>query len=191
MDVIIPKNKRLIIIEGVAGSGKDVLQQLLKDKFKRAEVHSYSEGELLFSWKHAQIKGIANLRLQFMMAFLDYVDEVLSHSPGAVFVLNRFHLSTYMAHVSQNNKLRNDYSVLVKKLKQLPVYILLLQLAAKDIKQRSKHLERSSVWIRYQKSATQKEGFFSRTARYLNEQQLMLQAAKTDGIPYQLLYFNI
>lgn len=191
IDLKIPKNKRLIIIEGVAGSGKDTLQKLLKEKFKDKEVHSYSEGEVLFSWKHARIKGIAKLRLKFMRTFLDYIKEMLNFSPVPIFLLNRFHLSTYMAHVSKNKEFKKDYDIIVEKIKQLPSYILLLQLNAEDIEQRSKHSERPTAWIKYQKSMVKKEGFKNRTERYLNEQKLMLQAAKADGIPYKILQFEI
>ena len=187
MDIKIPKNVRIIIIEGVAGSGKDTLQKLLKEKFSGKLVHDYSEGELLFSWKHARIKGMAKMRLRFMKAFLDYVEQVLKEEPKSIFFLNRFHLSTYMAHVSKDNKLKKDYDKIVEHLRKLPVYILLLKLSPDEIEKRSAHVERPDVWKKYQKFMVKKEGFSSRTERYMNEQKLMLKAAKKDKIPFSII----
>lgn len=184
MEVKIPPKTRVIIIEGVAGSGKDTLQNLLKSQLKGKSVYPYSEGEVLFSWKHARIKGIASLRLKFMDMFVDYIEQTLKEDKNSIFVLNRFHLSTYMAHVSKGKKLLKLYNRVVKKLKQLPVHIFLLTLKSKDIEHRSAHSERPETWVKYQKAMMKKEGFKTRTERYLNEQKLMLEAAKKDKIPY-------
>ena len=183
----IPKEARVLIIEGVAGSGKDTLQALLKNQLKEKFVYDYSEGEVLFSWKHARIKGIAELRLKFMKMFADYMKLTLKEEPESIFVLNRFHLSTYMAHLSKNPKLRKDYEKVVNGLKKLPVHIFLLKLDSDQIEQRSVHSERPDTWVKYQRQMMKKEGFSSRTKRYLNEQRLMLEAAKKDGIPFSVI----
>lgn len=182
----IPKGIKVIIIEGVAGSGKDTLQALLKQQLKDRSVYSYSEDELLFSWKHARIKNIASLRLKLMSNLLDYINQTLQTDKQAIFLLNRFHLSSYMAHVSKNPTLIKPYQTIVNKLKQLPVHIILLKLKPEQIEQRSAHSERSETWAKYQKTMMKKEGFKTRTARYLNEQKLMLQAAKKDRILYTI-----
>src|SRR5918992_63650 len=44
-------SSRIIILEGISGSGKDTLQKYLKSKLRSRVVHDYSEGELLWSWK--------------------------------------------------------------------------------------------------------------------------------------------
>jgi thymidylate kinase len=187
MKIDIPKDARVLIIEGVAGSGKDTLQKILKEKFINKSVYVYSEGELLFSWKQARVKGIAEIRIEFMKSFIDFVEEFLEEESESVFLLNRFHLSTYMAHVSKNPKLKKDYEEIVEHLKKLPVHIFLLQLDAEEIEKRSAHMERPGTWKKYQEKMVKKEGFTNRTERYLNEQRLMLEAAENDGIPFSLI----
>src|SRR5205807_6753498 len=68
---------RVLIIEGISGSGKDTFQTYLKKKLKSRNVHDYSEGELLWSWKHQQIKDIFKMQIRLMRKFLDYVAVTL------------------------------------------------------------------------------------------------------------------
>ena len=49
---------RVLIVEGISGSGKDTFQKYLKSKLRSRVVYDYSEGEFLWSWKHQQIKDI-------------------------------------------------------------------------------------------------------------------------------------
>ena len=51
-------DSRVLIIEGISGSGKDTFQTYLKKKLKGRDVYDYSEGEVLHSWKQLQIEGI-------------------------------------------------------------------------------------------------------------------------------------
>src|SRR5688500_11903579 len=88
-------DSRVLIIEGISGSGKDTFQKYLKSKLRSRVVHDYSEGELLWSWKHQRIKDIFKLQIRLMRNFLDYVAATLERDDKAVFLLNRFHLSTY------------------------------------------------------------------------------------------------
>ena len=71
-------NSRLLIIEGISGSGKDTFQTYLKKKLKGRDVHDYSEGELLQSWKQLHIEGIFKLRVKFMKIFVDYVKDTIT-----------------------------------------------------------------------------------------------------------------
>ena len=48
---------RVLIVEGISGSGKDTFQTYLKNKLKGRDVYDYSEGELLQSWNQLQIRG--------------------------------------------------------------------------------------------------------------------------------------
>jgi len=88
-------DSRVLIIEGIAGSGKDTFQSYLKKKLKDRQIYDYSEGEVLHSWKQFPIDGIVNLRLKFMKSFVNYIGDIVSQDETAVFLLNRFHLSTY------------------------------------------------------------------------------------------------
>src|SRR4030095_10287923 len=51
-------DSRVLIIEGISGSGKDTFQAHLKKNLKHRDVYDYSEGELLLSWNQRPIKDI-------------------------------------------------------------------------------------------------------------------------------------
>src|SRR5258708_39402354 len=84
-------DSRVLIIEGISGSGKDTFQTCLKKKLKGRDVRDYSEGELLQSWKQLHIGGIFKLRVKFMKIFVDYVKDTVTRNENTVFLLNRFH----------------------------------------------------------------------------------------------------
>lgn len=191
MKIGIPNKARIIIIEGVAGSGKDTLQKLLKERFFNKAVYDYTEGDLLFTWKLARVKGIAKLRLELLNYFTGFMSETIKEEPQSVFLLNRFHLSNYMAHVSKDKRLEHKYKQIINKLKKLPVHILLLQLSSEEIDRRSSHMERPKSWKKYQKLMVKKEGFSNKVERYLNEQKLMLDEAKKDGLPYSIIHLDL
>ncbi len=92
----IASDSRVLIIEGISGSGKDTFQAYLKERLEGRDVYNYSEGEVLHSCKHLQIEGIFELRIKFMKLFVNYVRDVINRDENAVFLLNRFHLSTYV-----------------------------------------------------------------------------------------------
>ena len=62
----IASDSRVLVVEGISGSGKDTFQTYLKKKLKNRDVYDYSEGEVLHSWKQLQIEGILKLRVKFM-----------------------------------------------------------------------------------------------------------------------------
>src|SRR5438045_6430206 len=97
----IPLNSRVLIIEGISGSGKDTFQRYLKKKLEGRDVYDYSEGEVLHSWKQLKVEGISKLRVKFMKLFVDHVRNIVSRDENAVFLLNRFHLSTYASTIFQ------------------------------------------------------------------------------------------
>ena len=76
-------SSRVLIIEGIAGSGKDTLQSYLKKKLKERDVYDYSEGELLQSWNQLQIDGIFKLRIKFMKLFVNYIKKIVSRDENA------------------------------------------------------------------------------------------------------------
>ncbi len=187
MNIEIPKNARIIIIEGIAGSGKDTFQAILKEKLSDKLVYNYSEEEVLFSWKHAGIPGIMKLRIEFMKIFINYMEQVLNDEPEAIFLLNRFHLSTYKAHISKDVKLRKEYDPILEHLKKLPVHIFILKLNPDEIEKRSMHAERPDTWKKHQQEMIKKEGFSNGTERYLDEQEIIIEAAREQGIPFSVI----
>src|SRR5690348_15514185 len=92
---------RVSIIEGISGSGKDMLQTYLKHKLTSFNVYDYSEGEVLQSWNQLRIKGMPQLRLHFMKLFVKYMKDTLRREENNIFILNRFHLSAYAMTVAQ------------------------------------------------------------------------------------------
>src|SRR5439155_9216292 len=102
-------DSRVLIIEGISGSGKDTFQTYLKKKLEGRDVYDYSEGEVLHSWKQLQIEGILKLRIKFMKLFVNYIRDTVSRDENAVFLLNRFHLSTYASTIIQQPKLEKEY----------------------------------------------------------------------------------
>jgi thymidylate kinase len=189
-DIDLASDPRVLIIEGISGSGKDTLQKFLKEKLKGRHLYDYSEGEVLHSWKHLQINGILELRVKFMKIFVNYVKDIVSQDENAIFLLNRFHLSAYVSTIMQQPKLEREYDEIIDVLKTLPVHVFILQLDANDIEERSLHSERSRAWQRHQQQIVKKEGFRDRLERYISQQRLMLEAAERQQIPYSVVKFS-
>ncbi|HEV8719882.1 MAG TPA: hypothetical protein VGW77_04485 [Candidatus Binatia bacterium] len=177
-------DSRVIIIEGISGSGKDTFQTHLKKTLKDRDVYDYSEGEVLHSWKQFQIEGILELRVKFMRLFVNYVRDIVSRDENAVFLLNRFHLSTYAWTIIQQQKLGREYDETINVLRTLPVHVFILQVDENEIEKRSLHPERSSAWQKFQKQIVEKHTFCDRLER---QQKLILEAAKRQQIPYSVI----
>lgn len=180
-------HSRVLIIEGISGSGKDTFQTYLKEKLKGRDVCDYSEGEVLQSWKHLQIDGIFKLRVKFMKLFMNYVRDVVNRDENTVFLLNRFHLSAYVMTIIQQPKLEREYNEIINVLRTLPVHVFILQLDENEIEKRSLHPERSGAWQKFQQQIVKKEGFRDKFERYIWQQRLMLEAAKRQQIPYSVI----
>ena len=174
---------RVLIVEGISGSGKDTFQTYLKNKLKGRDVYDYSEGELLQSWNQLQIRGIFKLRIKFMKLFVNYVRDIVGRDENAVFLLNRFHLSAYAMTIIQQPKLEKEYDEIINVLRTLPVHVFILQLDENEIEKRSLHPERSGAWRKFQQQIVKKEGFRDRLERYIWQQRLMLEAAERQQIP--------
>ena len=180
-------DSRVLIIEGVSGSGKDTFQTSLKKKLEDRDVYDYSEGELLQSWKQLQIEGIFKLRVKFMKLFVNHVKDVVSRDENAVFLLNRFHLSTYVSTIIPQPKLEREYDEIINVLRTLPVHVFILQLDENEIEERSLHPERSTAWRKHQKQIVKKDGFRDTLGRYIWQQGLILEAAEKQQIPYSVI----
>jgi thymidylate kinase len=178
---------RVLIIEGISGSGKDTFQTYLKEKLQGRDVYDYSEGELLQSWKQLQIDGVLALRVNFMKLFVNYLKHTVNQDKNAVFLLNRFHLSAYVSTIIRQPDLEREYDEIVSVLRTLPVHVFILQLDRNEIAERSLHPERSSAWRRYQQQIVKKEGFSDTLERHIWQQQLMLEAAERQQIPYSVI----
>ena len=180
-------DSRVLIIEGISGSGKDELQAYLKKQLRDRDVYDYSEGELLQSWNQLQIRGVFKLRIKFMKLFVNYVKNIVGRDQRAVFLLNRFHLSAYVMTVIQQPKLEKEYDEIIHVLRTLPVHVFILRLAENEIEKRSLHPERSGAWQKVQQQIVKKEGFRDRLERYIWQQGLILEAAEKQQIPYSVI----
>jgi len=186
----IPLESRVLIIEGISGSGKDTFQKYLKSKLRSRVVHDYSEGELLWSWKHQQIKDIFKMQIRLMRNFLDYVAVILERDDKALFLLNRFHLSTYTMYttgITEEATLEHEYNMVIKALRALPTHVFLLQLMEAEMEARSSHPERGVAWRRFQQHILEREGFGNFVKRNVTLQKAMIEAAIRQNIPFSIL----
>ena len=110
--------------------------------------------------------------------------EMVSKNDRALFLLNRFHLSTYAWMIIQERKLGKQYQGIVDVLRMLPVHVFILHVDEKEIEKRSLHPERSGVWQKFQQQLVQNYGFRDRLEI---QQKLILQAAMGQGIPYTII----
>jgi thymidylate kinase len=189
MNINLALDSRVLIIEGISGSGKDTFQTYLKEKLEGRDVYDYSEGELLQSWKQLQIEGIFKLRVKFMKFFVNYVKDIVSRDENAVFLLNRFHLSAYVSTIIKHPELESEYDEIINVLRTLSVHVFILQLDENEIEERSLHPERSSAWQKHQQQIVKKQGFRDTLGRHIWQQRLIIEAAKKQQIPYSVIKF--
>jgi thymidylate kinase len=180
-------SSRIIIIEGISGSGKDTLQKHLKSKLHGRVVYDYSEGELLLSWNQRPIKDIFKLQVRLMRHFIDYAADTINRDDRTVFLLNRFHLSTYTMGVTEQPKLKREYNIVLKQLRALPTHVFILQLMDNEIESRSAHPERGAAWHQFQQHILEREGFQSFVKRNILLQKAMVETAIRQQIPFTIL----
>jgi len=178
---------RVIIIEGISGSGKDTFQKYLKSKLRGRVVHDYAEGDLLLSWNQRPIKDIFKLQVRLMRNFIHYVADTINRDPTSVFLLNRFHLSTYTMGVTEQPNLEREYNKVLKTLRTLPTHIFVLQLMESEIDSRSSHPERGTAWHKFQQHILEREGFHNFVKRNVLLQKAMVDTAIRQQIPFSIL----
>jgi thymidylate kinase len=178
---------RVIVIEGISGAGKDTFQKYLKSKLRDRVVHDYSEGELLLSWNQRPIKDIFKLQVRLMRNFINYAADTIDRDETAVFLLNRFHLSTFTMGVAEQPKLEREYNVILKTLQTLPTHVFVLQLRENEIESRSSHPERGAAWHKYQQHILEREGYQTFVRRNALLQKAMVETAIRQQIPFSIL----
>jgi thymidylate kinase len=180
-------SSRIIVLEGISGSGKDTFQKYLKSKLRGCHVYDYSEGELLLSWNQRPIKDIFKLQVRLMRNFIDYAADTINRDDKAVFLLNRFHLSTYTMGVTEQPKLEREYNIVLKTLRTLPTHVFILQLVQSEIESRSSHPERGAAWHKFQQHILEREGFQNFVKRNALLQKAMVETAIRQQIPFSIL----
>jgi len=180
-------DSRVLIIEGISGSGKDTFQRYLKKMLKGRDVYDYSEGDLLLSWNQRPIKDIFKLQVRLMRNFINYAADTIKRDDRAVFLLNRFHLSTYTMGVTEQPKLEREYNIILKTLRTLPTHVFILQLMESEIESRSSHPERGAAWHKFQQHILEREGFQNFVKRNVLLQKAMIETAISQQIPFSIL----
>ena len=114
--------------------------------------------------------------------------QILSVSDNeAVFLLNRFHLSTYTMVVTEQPKLEDEYNCILKTLRTLPTHVFVLQLRENEIESRSSHPERGAAWHKYQQHILELEGYQTFVRRNILLQKAMVATAIRQQIPFSIL----
>ena len=113
----------------------------------------------MLSWNQRPIKDIFKLQVRLMRNFLNYVADTINRDDRAVFLLNRFHLSTFTMGVTEQPKLEREYNIVLKILRTLPTHVFILQLMESEIESRSSHPERGAAWHKFQQHILEREGF--------------------------------
>jgi hypothetical protein len=124
-----------------------------------------------------------------MQLFVNHVKDIVSRDENAVFLLNRFHLSTYVSIIVRQPELEREYDEIINVLRTLPVHVFILQLDENEIEERSSHSERSGVWQKLQQQMVTKDGFRNRLEKFISQQRSIIEAAKRQQIPYSIIKF--
>ncbi|MFT4302949.1 MAG: hypothetical protein ACMXYG_00125 [Candidatus Woesearchaeota archaeon] len=183
----IPNDKRLIIIEGIAGSGKSTFINILKNNFKNKKVYTFTEEELLMTWKHVFLNDINELRLNYLNKLIDFIELKLLEDNNTVFILERFHLTLKIFFIDDNKELLSMYNQLLSRITRLPVLILIPILKDSGINERSMHKERDLQWKEYLDNKLNNRGYDDLKKMYKDEQKLLMDLANKQGIPYKII----
>lgn len=182
----IPNSARVLIIEGIAGSGKDTLQEQLRQKLTGNLVYSFSEDELLFSWRHAWIPGIQKTRFEYMGRLLDYCEQTLKENPDAIFIFNRFHISLVTTNTTFEKPA--GYEKLIERLRKLPSHIYFTVVDKDKIEERVSHKERKDpLWEWHKQKRLESRGYSTLGELYSDEQDVILKMLKEQKIPYSVV----
>ena len=130
------------------------------------------------------------MQIRLMRNFLDYVAVTLERDDKALFLLNRFHLSTYSMYateITEQATLEREYNLVVEALRALPTHVFLLQLMENEMEVRSSHPERGVAWHKFQQHIIEREGFGNFVKRNVTLQNTMIETALRQNIPFSLL----
>jgi hypothetical protein len=114
----------------------------------------------------------------------------LERDDKAVFLLNRFHLSTYTMYttgITARPTVEREYNVIINALRALPTHVFLLQLMENEMETRSAHPERGVAWRQYHQNVLKREGFGNVVKRNVTLQKAMIEMAIRQNIPFSIL----
>jgi thymidylate kinase len=181
---LIPKTARLIVLEGIAGSGKTTLKRHLKQAMWDQVVYDYTEEELFLGWKHVHLPRLSSLRLIYYQILLDDLERKMATEPEALFILERFHLSVKVLEWEFEMGFERQYERLLERLRRLPVFVLIARLEPEKIKERMLHRERCRQWDNFIQEKLTLRGYTNLERLSIEQQEAFFQAAKDQGIPF-------
>lgn len=185
MSIEIPPACPVIVIEGIPGAGKTLLQEHLQHATRARVVHAYAEEALLFHWTHAWIPGIHALRLQVLQRMVEHIEAVLQAVPDALFLLTRFHLSYVMLGGDGNDP---AYAQVVTRLAALGAEAWVPIVPEAVIAARAIHTERRDPrWQAHLQRRLAHEGHQDLTAMYTEYQRAMLDLLARQPLAHRLL----
>lgn len=192
MNIDIKSGTNIFILEGIAGAGKNTLQEELKTRFEGRIIWDFAEEELLFNWKHMWLQDLQSERISLYHKVLDHVEATLISHPDSIFILNRFHLSLKVFGSFSDPKFTAEYERLLERLKNLSVLMLIPTLEESLIESRSIHSERKDpVWKMYLERKLKLFNCTNLIELYSKEQKRILEIAKEQGVPYQALKVDV
>ncbi len=180
----IPKDKRIFIIEGIAGSGKTTFKDALRDWFKDGNIYEFGEEELLLGWKHIHVPHMSALRVKFFNTFLSYIEKKLLEEKDSIFIFERFHLSMKILEWEFENNFNEKYQEIVERIRALPVFILIVKLDPSEIKSRMWHRDRNKQWDIFVEEKLKLRGFGDLEELSIDQQKQFFERAEEQDIPF-------
>lgn len=191
MNIEIPENARIIIIEGIPGSGKSTFKELLLKHLKDRKLYEYTEQELMLGWKHIHVPHVSSLRLDFANLYIDLFEKILAEDDDAIIVLERFHLSIKVLEWEFENNFNERYEAIIERLRKLPIITLIAKLDLPDIKKRMHHRERSSQWMEFIEEKLVLRGYEDLETLSIEQQKSYFKEAEAQGIPYKEIFVKL
>lgn len=180
----IPKDKRIFIIEGIAGSGKTTFKTALRDQFKNRNIYEFGEEELLLGWKHIHVPHMSVLRVDFFNTFLSYIENKLVEEKNSVFIFERFHLSMKVLEWEFENNFNEKYEKIVERIRALPVFILIAKLELSEIRSRMWHRDRNKQWDIFVEEKLKLREFDDLEELSIDQQKQFFDRAEEQKIPF-------
>lgn len=188
-NIKIPASSKIIVIEGIPGSGKTTFQQHIVKLLGQAGrlVYEFNEEDLLFSWKHAWLPHIDKMRLELYRSILMHVEETTNRDPQAIFVLDRFHVSLLFYSIGDVGQ-SDQYKEILNNLKTFNTQIFILVVSDQNIAQRAFHFERKNpLWQKHLSKRLQSRGFEEIGDMYKDEQVQVAKIVKEHGITHSFV----